>query len=71
MHAILGQALDLAYTKKHMEHRPEIVYLPWDRPILTMTVDWLLAEKGGGDNPVGSVNQALSHYRKGNNMPYP
>jgi hypothetical protein len=54
-----------------MEHRPEIVYLPWDRPILTMTVDWLLAEKGGGDNPVGSVNQALSHYRKGNNMPYP
>ena len=31
-----------------MENYPEIVYLPWDRPILTTTVDWLLAEHRDG-----------------------
>ena len=29
-----------------MENHPEIVYIPWDRPILTTAVDWLLADVG-------------------------
>ena len=31
-----------------MENHPEIVYLPWDRPMLTTTVDWLLTEQSNG-----------------------
>jgi len=31
-----------------MENSLEIVYLPWDRPMLTTAVDWLLAEQGDG-----------------------
>ena len=31
-----------------MENHPEIVYLPWDQPILTTAVDWLLADVGKG-----------------------
>ncbi len=36
-----------------MENHPEIVYLPWDRPILTTAVDWLLAEQGDGVPDLG------------------
>ena len=36
-----------------MENHPEIVYLPWDRPILTTTVDWLLTEQADGIPELG------------------
>ena len=39
--------------QQHMENHPEIVYLPWDRPILTTAVDWLLAEQGDGVPELG------------------
>ena len=27
--------------------RPEIIHLPWDRPIVATAVDWLVAGAGG------------------------